>query len=73
MIKFWVIAILIFIVVTLVLAKLTLKKSRKKRGEKMWKLYDGMTKYWLRLSIASMGITTFILFLVNWIGFPIIP
>lgn len=73
MMKFWIIAILIFIIVTLVLAKLTLKKSRKERGEKMWKLYDGMTKYWLRLSLASMVITTCIIFLVNWIGFPIIP
>ncbi|WP_375239322.1 hypothetical protein [Aurantibacter sp.] len=50
-----------------------MKKSRKERGEKMWKLYDGMTKYWLRLSLASMVITTCIIFLVNWIGFPIIP
>lgn len=73
MIKFWIIAILIFIIVTLILAKLTLKKSRKERGEKMWKLYDGMTKYWLRLSLASLGITTCIICLVNWIGFPIIP
>lgn len=71
--KFWIIAILIFIIITLVLAKLTLKKRRKERGEKMWKLYDGMTKYWLRLSFASMVITTCIIFLVNWIGFPIKP
>ncbi len=71
--KFWIIAILIFIIITLVLAKLTLKKRRKERGEKMWKLYDGMTKYWLRLSLVSMVITTCIIFLVNWIGFPIKP
>ena len=73
MIKFWIIAIFIFIIVTLILVKLTLKKRRKERGEKMWKLYDGMTKYWLRLSLASLGITSFIIYLVDWIGFPIIP
>lgn len=72
MIKFWMIAILVFIVVTFILAKLTLKKSRKERGEKMWKLWDGMTKYWLRLSLASLGITAFIMFIVRWIGFPIL-
>ena len=73
MIKFWIIAILIFVVVTFILAKLTLKKSRKERGEKMWKLYDGMTKYWLRLSMASLGITACIMFIVSWIGFPVLP
>ncbi len=73
MIKFWIIAILVFIVVTFILAKLTLKKSRKERGEKMWKLWDGMTKYWLRLSMASLGITTCIMFILSWIGFPVLP
>ena len=73
MIKFWIIAIFIFIIVTLILAKLTLKKRRKERGEKMWKLHDGMTKYWLRLSLASLGITSFIIYLIDWMGFPIIP
>ncbi len=58
MIKFWIIAILIFLVVTFIFVTLTLKKSRKERGDKMWKLYDGMTKYWLRSSLASLAITT---------------
>ena len=71
MIKFWIIAILIFIVVTFILTKLTLKKSRKERGEKMWKLWYGMTKYWLRLSLTSLGITACIMFIVRWIGFPV--
>jgi len=73
MIKFWIIAILIFVVVTYILAKLTLKKSKKERGEKMWKLHDGMTKYWLRLSMASLCITASIMFIVRWIEFPVLP
>ena len=73
MIKFWTIAILVFIVITFILTKLTLKKSRKERGEKMWKLWDGMTKYWLRLSMASLGITACVMFIVRWIGFPVLP
>ena len=73
MIKFWIIAILVFIVVTLLLAKLTLKKSRKERGDKMWKLWDGMTKYWLRISLTSLGITACIMFIVRWIGVPTLP
>lgn len=71
MITFWLVAICIFIVVTLILAKLTLKKSRKERGEKMWRLWDGKTKYWLRLSIVSLGITACIMFLVHSIRFPV--
>ncbi|MEO8255584.1 MAG: hypothetical protein ABI554_14490 [Flavobacterium sp.] len=70
MIQFWIIAILIFLTIILILAKLTLKKSRKERGEKMWKLWDGMTKYWYRISLASMGITACIVFIARWIGFP---
>ena len=73
MIKFWIIAILIFVVVTFILMKLTLKKSRKERGDKMWKLYDGMTKYWLRSSLASLAITTCIIFILQWLGVPILP
>jgi hypothetical protein len=72
MINFWIIAILTFLIITLILAKLTLKKSRKERGEKMWKLWDGMTKYWLRLSLASLAITACIMFIVCSIGFPVL-
>lgn len=68
MIKFWIIALSIFILVTFILAKLTLKKRREERGEKMWKLHDGMAKYWWRLSLISMAITTFILFTGRWLG-----
>jgi hypothetical protein len=73
MIKFWIISILIFMIVTLIFAKLTLKKSRKERGEKMWKLYDGMTKYWLRLSMASLGTTACIMFVISWVWSPVLP
>ena len=38
----------------------------------MWKLWDGMTKYWLRISLASLGITACIMFIVRWIGFPVL-
>ena len=62
MIKFWIITVLLFVTVTSLFAKLTLKKSKKVRGEKMWKLYDGMTKYWLRVSLTSLDITACILY-----------
>lgn len=73
MIEFWILACLLFIVVTFILAKLTLKKRREERGEKMWKLWDGMTKYWLRLSMASLVITAGIMFVLRWIGLPFLP
>jgi flagellar biogenesis protein FliO len=35
MIKFWIIAILIFIALTYILSKFTLKENRKETGEKV--------------------------------------
>ena len=73
MIKFWIITVLLFVTVTSLFAKLTLKKSKKVRGEKMWKLYDGMTKYWLRVSLTSLAITACILYVFISFNLIILP
>lgn len=72
MIKFWTIAILIFIIVTYILAKFTLKKYRKETGEKMWFLQDGRAAYWQILTLCSFGITVGIMFIMHWVGIPIL-
>lgn len=68
MIKFWTLGILIFIVVTVILAKLTLKDHREKAGEKMWKLWNGRSTYWRLLSLVSFGLTVGIMFVLHLTG-----
>ena len=72
MIKFWTIAITIFIAVAFVLAKFSLKKFRKDAGEKTWKLWDGRATYWQLLSLFSFGITIAIMLIMHFINIPII-
>ncbi len=66
MIKFWTLVILIFIIVTIILAKFTLKHYREETGEKMWKLWNGRATYWKLLSLTSFGITAGIMLLLHW-------
>lgn len=72
MITFWTIAILIFIGVTFILAKLTLKKQRKEMGDRVWKLWYGRSTYWRLLALSSFGITVAIMLVMHWIGIPIL-
>jgi len=73
MIQFWTIAILIFIVATFILAKLTLKKQRKEMSDRVWKLWDGRATYWQLLTLSSFGITVGIMFIMHWVGIPVLP
>lgn len=72
MIKFWAIAVLIFIIVTIILAKFTLKENRKETGEKNWKLWYGRSVYWRLLSLVSFGITFLIMLIMYWAGIAIL-
>ena len=71
MIKLWIITIVVFIVVTFILASLTLKENRKEAGEKAWKLWYGRSVYWRLLSLVSFGITIGIMLLLYWMGVPV--
>ena len=72
MIKFWTIAILIFIVVAFILAKLTLKQQRKEMGDRVWKLWYGRSTYSQLLALSSFGITMAIMLAMHWIGIPVL-
>lgn len=72
MIRFWTIAILIFIVAAFILAKLTLKQQRKEMGDRVWKLWYGRSTYWRLLALSSFGITVVIMLVMHWIGIPIL-
>jgi hypothetical protein len=70
--KFWTIAILIFIALTYILSKFTLKENRKETGEKVWKYGYGRSTCWRILFLSSFGITVAIMLLLHWIGIPIL-
>jgi len=72
MLKFWLIAILIFIVSTYILSKFTLKSNREETGERIWRFGNGRSVYWRILTLCSFGITVVIMLIMHWIGIPII-
>ncbi|MEO8254048.1 MAG: hypothetical protein ABI554_06630 [Flavobacterium sp.] len=72
MIKFWIIALLIFIASTYILTKLTLKQNRKEVGERIWRFGIGRSTYWRILTLCSFGITAVILLMMHWIGIPMV-
>ena len=72
MIRFWTIAILIFIVVAFILAKLTLKQQRKEMGDRVWKIWYGKSTYMQLLALSSFGITIAIMLVMHWIGIPVV-
>ena len=68
MTQFWIISILLFILITLILAKFTLKNFKNKPSEKMWKLWDGRATYWQILGLCSFGITVVIVLTLKWLN-----
>jgi hypothetical protein len=71
MMKFWLIAILIFIISTYLLAKYTLISNRKDAGERIWRFGNGRSTYWRILTLCSFGITAVIMLIIHWLGIPI--
>lgn len=72
MLKFWLITILIFILSTYILAKLTLKSNREETGERIWRFGYGRSTYWRLLTLCSIGITVALMLIFYWIGIPIV-
>ncbi len=66
--KFWIIAISIFLVITAIAAKLTLKKFRKSTGDRNWRLWYGRAWYWEILCTSTAGITMLIILTLHWMS-----
>ena len=73
MIRFWTIAILIFIVVAFILSKLTLKNQKEELGDRVWRLWYGRSTYWRLLALSSFGLTIGIMLIMYLTGIPILP
>ena len=72
MIKFWLIAVVTFVVSTFILSKLTLKSNRENAGERIWRFGNGRSVYWRILALCSFGITAMIMLTMHWIGISIV-
>jgi uncharacterized BrkB/YihY/UPF0761 family membrane protein len=72
MLKFWIIAILIFTVATFILSKLTLQSNRKEAGERIWRFGSGRSTYWRVLTLCSFGITAMVMLILHWTGISIV-
>ena len=66
MVKLWIIAGVIWLVLTLIVTKFTLKNYKKENSEKMWKLWGMRTMYWQGVIIISSGLTFLIIILLKW-------
>ena len=72
MIKFWLIAIFIFIISTYILSKLTLKSNREEAGERIWRFGNGRSTYWRILTLVSFAVTVVFLFILHLLGISIV-
>jgi hypothetical protein len=63
---FWIISIPLFLIVTAVIVKFTLKKFREESDDREWRLWAGRSTYWQLVSLCSFGITLFLMFILKW-------
>ena len=63
---FWIISIPVFLIVTAIIAKSTLKKFREESDDREWRLWAGRSSYWQLVSLCSFGITLFLMFILKW-------
>jgi hypothetical protein len=63
---FWIISIPLFLIITVVIAKFTLKKFREESDDREWRLWAGRSTYWQLVSLCSFGITLFLMFILKW-------
>lgn len=64
--NFWIIAVPIFMIVTAVIALLTIRKFRKESDDREWRLWAGRSTYWQLITLCSFGITLLLMFILKW-------
>ncbi len=67
--KFYIIAIVVYILTILIIARLTSNKFKNEQGEKMWKLAGGRSAYWRILFFVSGLITAGIMYILKFAVF----
>jgi hypothetical protein len=61
MIKFWIIGITLFTLITYLISKLSLNYYKKQQSEEMWKKFGVRTRYWQGVILASLLLTFLIM------------
>ena len=64
--KFWLVAVSLFVLITLLVWRITRKRFKREHGKKAWKNWTTQTYYWQSAIYLSTGITFFILLLLKW-------
>lgn len=64
--QLWILSGIIFILLTIILAKVSLPWFKKENSEKMWKLWGMRSMYWQGLSIVSFFTTVLFMFVLKW-------
>ncbi|RYD72882.1 MAG: hypothetical protein EOP55_18065 [Sphingobacteriales bacterium] len=63
----WIIAILVFLLTALILAKSTYKKYRNESGPRFWNTRGGKTNYYRLVVVVSLFITVMVMGVVKTI------
>ncbi|MBO2545752.1 hypothetical protein J0871_15120 [Salegentibacter sp. BDJ18] len=66
MVKIWVIAISLFLIITFLFWNFTKGHFKNEYGKKMWKKWGTRTFYWQGALFVGFGGTFLILFLLKW-------
>ena len=66
MTKIWIIAILLFLIVTFLIWKFTKEYVKNVYGKKMFKQWGTRAIYWHGALFVSGGLTVLIIFLLKW-------
>lgn len=64
--KVWIIAIVLFLIITFLFWMLTRKHFRIEYGENNWKQWGTRTFYWHGAIFFGGGVTVHIMFLLKW-------
>jgi hypothetical protein len=68
MLKIWVIAISLFLIITFLFWKLTSGHFKKEYGRKMWKKWGARLFYWQGVIYTGTGITVVIMLVLRWVN-----
>ncbi|WP_051205317.1 hypothetical protein [Salinimicrobium xinjiangense] len=64
--KIWIIAVLVFIIISFLFWRITRGHFQKEYGQKVWKQWATRFFYWQGVVFVGTGGTLFVLFLLKW-------
>lgn len=68
MLKIWILAIALFLIITFLFWRFTSEHFKKEYGNRNWKQWGTRTFYWQGAIFVGTGGTLLIIFLLRWIN-----